>query len=354
MPGIAVGDFVLNSREMSIDFSLREAWELHGFLDHFERWLSEWLFWPVQNSLGGIEPPELSSFRQRIYAIRSKLRPETTNRPEVVTIFNEDLPIITRAILFERRRIAEEQEALRQKTSRADLHKSIDSKMDVVSKFLTCEWFRAIPPCRIPRVTEYLTIRAAQFAVPKHEAPAQEYDEKFGILESPTNFFPFLAHARAQAWIRGCDVCVAYVDIDDFKSFNTKYTETFVDRVILPDVMQAIENHVFSKGTAFRFGGDEYALQFPNYSVPEAVMSLQAMMRRVHSLTFPRVSEHITLSVGINCIAGDSFLTNLEVLEWANKAKDVAKKKGGKRCIALALDSNGEPDISVVAHLADG
>ena len=52
-------------------------------------------------------------------------------------------------------------------------------------------------------------------------------------------------------------------NIDKFKDFNTKYGETQIDVRLLPRFMAALEAHVYSRGFAYRFGGDEYVVLLP-------------------------------------------------------------------------------------------
>src|SRR6516162_9933128 len=59
-------------------------------------------------------------------------------------------------------------------------------------------------------------------------------------------------------YLRGIILAIAFLDIDDFKTFNTKYGETKIDLNLLPRFMQALEAHVYHHGHAYRQGGDEY------------------------------------------------------------------------------------------------
>ena len=52
-------------------------------------------------------------------------------------------------------------------------------------------------------------------------------------------------------------LAVAFLDIDDFKRFNSDYGETKVDRNLLTRFMQVLEAHVYHHGFAYRQGGKE-------------------------------------------------------------------------------------------------
>ena len=85
---------------------------------------------------------------------------------------------------------------------------------------------------------------------------------------------PDLAYFRVKCELRDQSVSVAYVDIDEFKSFNDKYGHERVDRDILPRFMSEIEGVVFSRGFAYRIGGDEYLILLPNMSRGSAIRFL--------------------------------------------------------------------------------
>lgn len=162
-----------------------------------------------------------------------------------------------------------------------------------------------------------------------------KYDEKFHILQSPTQFLPRLRECRIESWLRQTEITVAFIDIDNFKSFNNKYTESIVDRDVLPRIMQTIESHTYSRGWAYRFGGDEYILLLPNMGQGAAEQFLLELQARLRSLVIAAIDEDITVSIGLCTVAADSFLTDMEIQEAANKAKEHAKKVGRKNRIGM-------------------
>ena len=91
------------------------------------------------------------------------------------------------------------------------------------------------------------------------------YDEKFQLLHAPTLFLPDLSYYRTICELRAVPVSVAYIDIDDFKSFNTRYGETQVDRDVLPRFMGTLEAHLFFHSFAqhILLSGDESLPRFP-------------------------------------------------------------------------------------------
>lgn len=157
----------------------------------------------------------------------------------------------------------------------------------------------------------------------------RQYDEKFHILQSPNLF-----HFRAKCEDREATLAVAFLDIDDFKKLNAAHNETKVDRNLLPRFMQTIESHVYHHGYAYRQGGDEYLVILPSISKPLAVDFFGELRRKLSELRYFDTSEQTTVSIGL-CLAGPECpLTDRELRERANEAKEFAKKNG-KNCIAI-------------------
>jgi diguanylate cyclase (GGDEF)-like protein len=207
-------------------------------------------------------------------------------------------------------------------------------------------WFSEVTPARLPRLTDYLSLRYAEQALGRGEqalgrgeqalgrsgelAP-RVYDEKFGILEAPALLFSDLATYRRRCGLRRVTVCLVYLDIDDFKGFNTRFGETRIDRDLLPAFMELLEAHVFAHGHAYRFGGDEYVMLLPNYPPEDAVRLVQRFQSALRELALPGIEPPPTISAGICPVGPDCILTDREALERANRAKNHAKQHGKDR-----------------------
>jgi len=163
--------------------------------------------------------------------------------------------------------------------------------------------------------------------------PARQHDEKFHILQAPHLFFPDLAYFRAKCEDRDRPLAITFVDIDDFKAFNTKHTETKVDRNLLPRFMQTIEAHVFHHGFAYRQGGDEYLVLLPSLSKALAIAFLDELRRELAELEYPEIQDKATVSIGLCIVESDCPFTDRELLDRASRAKKFAKDSG-KNCIA--------------------
>ena len=193
-------------------------------------------------------------------------------------------------------------------------------------------------PIKMPRITEYLTVAKAEELLRMQgllEYPERVYDEKFGLLQAPSLFLPDLRYFRTKCDLRDRPVSVAFLDIDNFKSYNKDYTYEVVDRAILPPLMSEIESHVFARGHAYRYAGDEYALILPNMSQRESQDFVKVLQRRMQDIDYPGVPEaKPTVSVGTVEIEPDGMVTDREALEQAQTASVMAKENGRDRIVA--------------------
>jgi diguanylate cyclase (GGDEF)-like protein len=182
--------------------------------------------------------------------------------------------------------------------------------------------------------------------------PERQYDEKFHLLQAPTLFLPDLHYYRGKCGVRDLRVAIAFMDIDKFKDFNDTVGETNVDRHVLPVFMRAVEAHIYGHGYAYRFGGDEYALLMPNADAHLALGLVSALRKRVAALRFLGAERGITVSVGL-CVADrDCFLTDGELLQKAERAKNFAKKEGRDRVASYSGQLFDERELLILTSPA--
>jgi diguanylate cyclase (GGDEF)-like protein len=244
------------------------------------------------------------------------------------------LPLFKRIILLYRRERAAYTKGLAEKTFHLELAEALEEEVRILDALTDVGRFSQIDQLRLPRLKDFLPVQYIESsAFSQASLLARQHDEKFHILQAPHLFLADLGYFRAKCEDREIPLAIAFVDIDDFKSLNTRYTETKVDRNVLPRFMQAIEAHVFHHGYAYRQGGDEYLVLLPSLSKPLSIAFLDELHCKLAGLSYPEIEEKTTVSIGL-CIADpDCPLTDRELLDRANRAKQFAKQKG-KNCIA--------------------
>ncbi len=144
----------------------------------------------------------------------------------------------------------------------------------------------------------------------------------------------------------GKNYCVAMIDVDHFKKFNDKYGHDIGDQVLkkLASQLRQVRG-----GKAFRYGGEEFTVLFPNKNLHEAHLFCNELCKNVANNPFmlrnkkrPRIinkdqavnnTQHeaqpltITISIGLAERSQD-FTTAEEVIKQADKALYKAKNNG--------------------------
>jgi diguanylate cyclase (GGDEF)-like protein len=93
---------------------------------------------------------------------------------------------------------------------------------------------------------------------------------------------------------------VALLDIDHFKSINDRFGHAAGDRV-LRDFARALRVHVKAGLPVFRVGGEEFLIMFPNFSLDEIEVFIEAFRSSLIDGQFVRVNdpERIGFSAGL-------------------------------------------------------
>ena len=146
---------------------------------------------------------------------------------------------------------------------------------------------------------------------------------------------------------------VAMVDVDHFKQFNDTYGHDTGDQVLQMIASRLAD--VTGGGKAFRYGGEEFAVIFPNKSLDEAYPSLETLRKSVESSNFtvrshdrrlkgrdrkkkrhePRKKKvTVTVSIGAAAVAGQKVKID-DAVKAADKALYRAKSNG-RNCTAAS------------------
>ncbi len=318
------------------EFSKGEAKVLHAAVQRFTKTFETDVVDVLARRFRGAQPPEVVELREHLALLAQAL----TMKAKPLLVHDAQNSLLKRVILDERRRAAEAIDEPLQSTHNPEIVRHLLREVRYVDDLMQAAWFRAAPSLRTPRLTDYLSIRWAEEANVSTKLAPRVFDEKFHILEAPALALPDLAYYRRQCGLRGVGLAVAYVDIDDFKAVNTRYTETIVDQKVLVPFLELLEAHVFGRGHAYRFGGDEYVLIHPNADEATAVQLCRELQAKVADKVYPGVDVHLGISIGLCPVEPACMLTDREILGRANLAKNHSKaeKKG-------AIASFGSPSL---------
>jgi diguanylate cyclase (GGDEF)-like protein len=310
----------------------------------------------IAGELRGFRPAELRELFEELDVVMSQLGrspgvfTQSPSEPWPSTkVHGVHARLLKRIVVTERRRLAQDIDAPRQKTTHREAIQWLERDLRVLDQIIQSDWFLQARPARVPRLTDYVSIRHAEAARSDLATkPKGELDDKFRVLYGASAFLPDLAWYRAHCELRDTSVTVAYIDIDDFKAFNTRWGETRVDRDLLPPFMELLEAHVFAHGHAYRLGGDEYVALLPNADGAWALAFVRRFSRGLADLRCPGIELKPTISVGLVTVGPDSFLTDREVLARADRAKAFAKENGKHRVAGYGGELMGEADLVIV------
>jgi diguanylate cyclase (GGDEF)-like protein len=330
-------------------------------IHHFEEWFRYNLLGLLERE--GLEsrgvtrrPNEWMDLEQQLERFEAQVKSGATSAADVY-ISGEILPLLKRTVIMYRRSEALRIEGLKDKTHHPEILKNLDGELETLQGIVDEAWFRDTVPLQLPRGTDVVPIqRFQELAGGSFRQTDRQYDEKFHILQAPELFLPDLQAFRHEADLRNSCTTVAFVDIDHFKRFNSEYSETTIDRAMLPRFMQLIESHVWSHGFAYRQGGDEYLILIPGLSRALSIEFLDELRQKVAALEYPGIAAKATVSIGVCTADVDCFLTDRELQERANIAKKHAKgtdseeadKTGRNRIAAYVGSSYRESDIQIV------
>ncbi len=151
----------------------------------------------------------------------------------------------------------------------------------------------------------------------------------------------------------GKHYCVAMVDVDHFKKFNDKYGHDIGDQVLKKLARQLRQ---IRGGKAFRYGGEEFIVLFPNKNLQEARLFCNELCKNVENSPFmlrnkkrPKTKQPdtkqrkqpeakpLTITISIGVAEHSQDLANSEdVIKQADKALYKAKKNGRNQVATLA------------------
>jgi diguanylate cyclase (GGDEF)-like protein len=338
-----------------IDLDGVQAHVLVRCLERFREGCQRELGEVLARELRGFKPQEVRELFDELdvitrqLAVRPNLLTHAPSDPWPNTSVHEvHARMLKRIVISQRRALAQEIDGPRQMTTHREAIQWLERELRVLDQILEAPWFLETRPARIPRLTDFLSIRHAEALRIAEEPATLRVDDKFRILAAASACLPELAQLRARCELRELSIAVVYLDIDDFKGFNSRYGETRVDRDLLPPFMQLLEAHAFMRGRAYRMGGDEFVVVVPNADRQAGTAFVRSFAHALRELRCPGIDPRPTVSAGIVEVAPDSFLTEREVLARADRAKAFAKQEGKHRVAGYEGELMRELDLRVL------
>ena len=153
--------------------------------------------------------------------------------------------------------------------------------------------------------------------------------------------FKIQMHAAAEG---NLPISLAFLDIDNFLLINKSFGHIGGDQV-LKSISAILRDQAGEQAITSRYGGDEFALIFPNMEREQAFLTMERIRSQVESQErFGEVRTRITITGGIAAYPIDGS-TESEILRKADQALYRAKKTG-RNSIRLAYEEKMAPKTS--------
>ncbi len=140
---------------------------------------------------------------------------------------------------------------------------------------------------------------------------------------------------RTQA--AGVPMCIALLDLDNFKALNDRLGHEAGDKA-LQHLVAVAKQIMRNQDQLARYGGEEFVFLLPGTQVQQAVEVMKRLQRKLTTRYFLQDSERvlITFSAGVAEIAPNESYQ--QALVRADRAMYAAKRAGKNRVMAASMD----------------
>lgn len=145
------------------------------------------------------------------------------------------------------------------------------------------------------------------------------------------------AREAGRAARRGSPLCVALLDLDNFKRLNDTYGHQRGDNALI-HLVRVMRENLRPHDSVARYGGEEFILLYPETGLTEATAALTRLQRALTTAFFLADNQKvfITFSAGVTpWVPGEAFDT---VVQRADAAMYRAKQSGKNRVETATVD----------------
>jgi diguanylate cyclase len=159
------------------------------------------------------------------------------------------------------------------------------------------------------------------------------HDQLTGILNR-RGLDEIYENEAARARRRRTPLCLAMLDIDNFKKLNDSFGHDVGDAALI-HLVSVIRETLRPQDTLARFGGEEFIILLPDTSVEDASKALVRVQRGLTKRYFLNNNEKqlITFSAGVTEVRPDD--TQASAVKRADEATYQAKASGKNRVVAI-------------------
>lgn len=131
----------------------------------------------------------------------------------------------------------------------------------------------------------------------------------------------------------GTSVCVALLDIDDFKRLNDRLGHISGDAA-LKHLASVAKASLRPHDSVARFGGEEFVVIMPDTHLPQAIEVLTRLQRELTKQLFLQGSEHVLITFSAGVVQVQPGESMDQIIDRADKAMYSAKRSGKNRVVA--------------------
>jgi diguanylate cyclase len=166
----------------------------------------------------------------------------------------------------------------------------------------------------------------------EHVSEQVSQDQLTGVLNR-RGLDEAMQREMARAERRKTGLCVAVIDLDNFKKLNDTYGHQAGDDALI-HLTKVVRKTLRPTDTVARFGGEEFIILFSETDLAQAVLVTRRLQRELTKRFFLHNNERllITFSAGVAMLASGE--TQEAVFARADKAMYQAKVQGKNRVVA--------------------
>jgi diguanylate cyclase len=136
----------------------------------------------------------------------------------------------------------------------------------------------------------------------------------------------------ARADRRGTPLCIAVLDLDDFKKLNDTYGHIAGDGA-LKHLVKIVKETLRSMDVIARFGGEEFLIMLPETTVDAAVATMTRLQRELTRHFFMHENEKVLITFSAGVALRRPHEDQTELVKRADAAMYTAKKTGKNRVV---------------------
>ena len=131
---------------------------------------------------------------------------------------------------------------------------------------------------------------------------------------------------------RKSPLCVAMLDLDDFKKINDKYGHAAGDEALI-HLVRVIKETLRTMDVIARFGGEEFLVVLPDTQMEEAIQTITRVQRELTKQIFMHNHTRLLMTFSAGVALRNENEDQLSMIKRADTALYQAKKAGKNRVI---------------------